>query len=127
MRRTFKMALSALAVVVVVVVALVGFALSRGGKPQPPKRPASVPVHAVWVGGLDGGVWVDVKGTVNDRTIECGIYNDQTGDLEYEGKLVGPPNKKPDLAKADAWDGRKLMFEGGYSYEVQGDLLKPKQ
>ena len=121
MRTSFKIALS----VLVVIVALVGFGLSR--KQKPPKRPASVPLSAVWVGGPDGGVWVEVKGIVNDKTIDCGIYNDQTGGLEYAGNLVGPANRKPDLAKADAWDGHKLMFDGGYSYEVQGEQIKPKE
>ncbi|CAB1063445.1 hypothetical protein D1BOALGB6SA_8228 [Olavius sp. associated proteobacterium Delta 1] len=45
---------------------------------SPPDRPAGVPEDAVWVGGPDGGDWIQCK-KKRDRLFECQIFSDVKG------------------------------------------------
>jgi hypothetical protein len=50
-----------------------------------PKRPESVPLDAVWGGGIDGGYWLDCQElTEIQDAFYCMLYNDYSGDLEFQ-------------------------------------------
>jgi hypothetical protein len=55
------------------------------------KRPNSVPVTAQWVGGSDGGDWIDCK-PVNATEVKCSIFANVTGmlieNVTFKGKAI---------------------------------------
>lgn len=46
----------------------------------PSERPKLVPASAAWVGGDDGGVWVDCLAAA-DAKLKCKIFSDVTGEI----------------------------------------------
>lgn len=60
------------------------FSLFQAGcyRAYPPPRPDSVPIDAVWAGGLDGGGWVRCSTPSSEFNI-CTIYDE-------EGRTPGP-------------------------------------
>jgi hypothetical protein len=45
-----------------------------------PVKPANVPLSAVWIGGCDGGNWIELV-SIKDNKIRFKIYRDWNGDL----------------------------------------------
>lgn len=39
-----------------------------------PDKPTTVPENAIWVGGLDGGVWLKIDKVISSNTIKAEIY-----------------------------------------------------
>ena len=82
-------------------------------------RPSSIPTTAVWSGGIDGGVYVDIKAyDPQTGTLTADIYHDYAGDLAYSGAFsyqgdTPPPHiSHEDIA---GWDGDILLIvHGGY-------------
>lgn len=52
-----------------------------------PKKPSEVPNEAVWVGGADGGVWVEV-GKLESRRAHLKIFEDFKGAVLADGWFV---------------------------------------
>jgi len=102
-------------------------------KIEAPDRPQKVPVHAFWVGGIDGGNFIDiVKSGDEGELFLAKIYNDFTGDIEYEGLLKYTGSKSINHSLDDAslyqgWDGEHLHLISGDSMQVHrvNDLSKP--
>ncbi|HEX4878709.1 MAG TPA: hypothetical protein VFV39_02600 [Limnobacter sp.] len=99
------------------------------GEPASPvdgaAKPASVPAASVWVGGLDGGVFVRVTQgkSAGGATYQATVHH-STGDLSYDGP-VSPSPAGPiavDLSKQESfegWDGDTLYLKGGQKLTVQ--------
>lgn len=86
---------------------------------KPAERPASVPTNALWVGGLDGGVYVLVTKKAEDKPpiYDATIYYSM-GEIDYQGKLAinTPDNTTFDYKQVDsykAWDGDTLYLSDG--------------
>ncbi len=81
-----------------------------------PERPTNVPKNAIWVGGLDGGVFVLLE--TSDATKYSGEVYYSHGPLSYEGAFKIFPEDAPpiDLNNHEAyqgWDGDTLYFTKG--------------
>ena len=84
-----------------------------------PQKPDSVPKAALWVGGLDGGVFVLVK-KFKDATPDeyWGEVYYVSGDVAYKGKMKLIPKNSGDIdcsnpASFQGWDGDTLYIIGG--------------
>lgn len=93
---------------------------------NPPSRPPKVPADAFWVGGPDGGAFIRLqKSNVpapQAGTYDAWIYNDQSGDLWYSGKLFlsGSRKLEPQITRPEAfegWDGERLHLSDGRTME----------
>lgn len=81
----------------------------------PPDRPKNVPSDAIWVGGLDGGVFLDLK-KISDQVAQGTVYTD-LGDIFYrgrleitEGQIDFPLNS---MLAYQGWDGENMMLRDG--------------
>ena len=83
-----------------------------------PPRPPGLPATAAWVGGADGGVYVDITVTASGppRQYLVRIF-DVTGDLDAEGIFARAPGYDGDeiitVEAISGWDGEKLLLVGG--------------
>lgn len=83
------------------------------------QKPANVPADAVWVGGIDGGVFVTLKkGNKEKQNIYFGVIYYESGEIGYKGRLSLEPNGQPlpeptppDLLSG--WDGERLYLQDG--------------
>lgn len=79
-----------------------------------PPRPVNMPDTATFVGGPDGGEWVNCAPR-NDNSIGCIVYHPITGQAEYEWSLRFCPRLKldafADLAPA-FFDVRGAIYNG---------------
>ena len=80
-------------------------------------KPENVPASAVWVGGPDGGVYVDLEPMKEDGFYYATIYADQTGAIWYRGRLKSEKalvNFNPRKSSAYSfWDGENLVLSDG--------------
>ena len=84
------------------------------------EKPANVPVSAVWKGGCDGGVWMELVDIKAD-TIRFRIYRDWNGILELDADFVFENCKDLKLTKAN-WIEFISDFDGIKIYsKVQSD------
>lgn len=89
-----------------------------------PKKPETVPGNVFWAGGIDGGNFIYVESYQDTGELFfVQIYNDFTGDIEYEGllKYSGGRGLEPPLNDASlyqGWDGNKLHLVGGESMTI---------
>lgn len=90
-----------------------------------PSRPNAVPEDAIWSGGADGGVFIllSFSDESTPGTYRASIYNDQTGDLEFNGLLsVGNSSdlvlNPGDTSLFAGWDGSRLYLSDGRYLEV---------
>ncbi len=87
-----------------------------------PRKPELVPSSALWAGGVDGGNFILVeKYKDEDRLFFARIYNDFTGEIEYEGLVEY--NGSKDLTNLlnnqsfyRGWDGDRL-------YLIDGEIM----
>jgi hypothetical protein len=92
-----------------------------------PSRPASVPLSCEWVGGTDGGVWVDE--IVTEDSIRLDVYDD------YYGKKINSilhPNtcgckKIKVYKKLNFYDGRKFFCRDRNSEFCKKCLVPTKE
>lgn len=79
-----------------------------------PPRPPKVPAEAVWVGGPDGGVFIDCRRAGSSAEYDCRLYHDHTGDLWDSGRYVGssePPLFNPRKAESyQGFDGERIIL-----------------
>lgn len=98
------------------------FLISSCDSPQDenyiPSRPSSVPESALWVGGLDGGVFVLVNKIKTDPPDDYwGEVYYVSGDIAYKGKMQLTPKgggvidfTNPETFQG--WDGDTLYVSG---------------
>lgn len=84
---------------------------------EEPTQPSSVPSTAMWVGGIDGGVFVVLNDT--DQGYYGEIYH-QNGDIAYKGPFTASTEDVPkasELSKIDftGWDGERLYIQEKFS------------
>lgn len=88
-----------------------------------PVRPANIPATSIWVGGIDGGVFVTVKelekSTTGDYFAEIHYVS---GDLAYRGPMkISPPGSSFDFKKKESyegWDGDNLYISDNINLQV---------
>lgn len=79
-------------------------------------RPNSVPINALWVGGIDGGVYIVITKNVGDKPhIYNAVIYHKIGGIDYKGRLAINSIEAPifDYKKPDsysAWDGDTLYL-----------------
>lgn len=79
-------------------------------------RPNSVPANALWVGGIDGGVYIVITKSVGDKPhIYNAIIYHKIGSIDYKGRLAINSIEAPvfDYKNSDsysAWDGDTLYL-----------------
>lgn len=86
------------------------------------KRPDPVPATAEWVGGADGGAWIECKRTEVDSQLFCAIYHDRLGELIMEGRfeISGRDKSVGELGQLN-YNG----FDGDSIYLADGRTLVP--
>ena len=82
-----------------------------------PARPPGLPADAAWVGGPDGGVFVQLA-QVSSREYDAAVYY-QDGELRHKGRFVrkGEGQDMSRLTTADlaGFDGTQLLLKQGGS------------
>ena len=93
-------------------------ACGRRGTPPPP-RPASVPVDAVWAGGLDGGAFISCLAVGREPTnlFECVVFEDRSGHVVARGRFGTRPTFNISLGELRrsyaAFDGSSILLANG--------------
>jgi hypothetical protein len=90
----------------------------RSAEPEAPPRPSGVHAKAIWAGGIDGGAFILLIPAKPDGTYAARIYNDHSGDLEFNGKLrlkelSQAPIDVNDPKTYSGWDGESLFLRDG--------------
>jgi len=71
-------------------------------------RPLNVPHDAMWIGGLDGGIYLNINKSENE--------------VDYKGKLKINSLEKPfdytNVNSYSAWDGDTLYLRDGRQLEI---------
>lgn len=86
---------------------------SNGESTLPPERPEAVPETAIWIGGADGGVFIEVSETDKENLYTGSVYHDHNGDVWYQGefKYTGDKAFEPDERSSyRSWDGTVLYL-----------------
>jgi len=84
-----------------------------------PPKPNNISKHSLWVGGLDGGVYVLIEKSNNDSLNSYNaIIHYSEGSLSYKGELIINTDKEPlfnykDVSSYSAWDGDTLYLQDG--------------
>ena len=100
---------------VLVFVLALGAAACSGSSPSEPPRPAGVPADAFWVGGSDGGAFVQLR---RDGAGYSGAVYHADGERWFTGPFrlepAGAPAVDPsDHAAFTGWDGSQLLITDG--------------
>jgi hypothetical protein len=95
------------------------------GRPEAPTRPSGVPDQAIWSGGAEGGVFLIVRpfGPSEPNVYTGAIYNEYSGDVVYQGRLLLKPANGAPIPVADpesysGWDGDTLYLSDGRQLKV---------
>lgn len=78
------------------------------------KKPENVPVSAIWKGGCDGGIWVELVDIKAD-TIRFRIYQDWNGELLLDADFVSE-NCDDLLLTKTTWNEYIDYFDGTKIY-----------
>ncbi len=84
-----------------------------------PDRPKNLPDKAFWIGGVDGGNFICIeKSKDQNKVFPVQIFNDYTGEIEYDGKLkyMGTKSILNEISTQSlyqGWDGESLHLRGG--------------
>ena len=81
-------------------------------------RPKNVPATALWAGGPDGGVFIEVSNSSLDKDgyVNVVLYDDYTGDIIYKGFMKNESNLENSTLNGDVyegWDGERLHISTG--------------
>ena len=71
-----------------------------------PARPSNLPSTVKWLGGEDGGVWVDCA-KENDKLLKCKIFDADNGNVLQSGYYKS--RNKIEISDLVAFDGRTLI------------------
>jgi hypothetical protein len=92
----------------------------EAGPSEPPKRPASVPEAAVWVGGPNGGNFLFVRpaGVFRPNLYTVEVYDPGSGTRVHRGVLRLEPPRSGQFPVGEAtsyslWDGKTLHLKDG--------------
>jgi hypothetical protein len=87
---------------------------------EPKVRPAGVPATATWVGGADGGAYVECSVDAVRDVNRCGVWNDYTGDGQIEDYQIVKENRAATKSEL------RIEFPdpGGLIYLENGMILK---
>ena len=69
---------------------------------EAPQRVGQVPASALWIGGCDGGYWVDFVGQKEEKC-RFRIYRDWSGDLRMDADFVCEENVQPICLTEENW------------------------
>ena len=78
----------------------------------PMHRPKPVPRYALWVGGADGGTYIDCHYNKPLDYDDCTLYNDWTGDIVASGHFI----LKGQNRGANATELKYSFFDGQAIY-----------
>lgn len=91
-----------------------------------PTRPSNVPAEAFFVGGNNGGVFLNcVENLSNTKIYECVVYYDTTGEIWTKGTFVIKPDENSGFNPSDknlynSYDGSRISLKDGrYLIKVQ--------
>ncbi len=86
-------------------------------KSEVPVKPAGIPESAFWVGGIDGGDFIEINETdkSNKGLYYVRVYNDYTGEIEYDGEMkysnsLDISGKINNPENYQGWDGDKIIL-----------------
>lgn len=93
-----------------------------------PKRPANVPLTAVWTGGAEGGTWIDCRNIPNQTNLFlCTIYNDYDGEV-IDSALFRIDGEQISLEELKSlirfYDGHKIVLKDN---RILKSIKKDKQ
>lgn len=84
---------------------------------RPDITPKNVSESAVWVGGPDGGVYIDLESTEEKQYYNLTVYAQVTGSILYKGKLksenILDSFNTRDSSAYSFWDGDNLVLSNG--------------
>ena len=88
-----------------------------------PEKPDTVPDEAKWVGGLDGGVWLQINEVISNNSILANVYF-ESGNERDKGLFVAEDcfpddiliTKKFLYESANSYDGVRLSFKHNNRY-----------
>jgi hypothetical protein len=69
------------------ILAVIAVAISGCGNFEQPARPPTVPPAATWVGGADGGAFLDCMPSSHGQPNPCTVYN-ESGDIWMSGAFI---------------------------------------
>lgn len=94
-------------------------------RPEAPTRPSGVPGQAIWSGGAEGGVFLVVRpsGPSEPNVYTGAIYDERSGGVVYQGRLIlkpanGAPVPVADPESYSGWDGDTLHLSDGRELNV---------
>ena len=93
--------------------------------PTEPNRPPNIPAASLWVGGLDGGVFVLIRKSEKlGKDIYLGEIYYVSGDLAYKGSMKIFPAGITDFDSTkkesyEGWDGDTLYLRNNRYLKVQ--------
>lgn len=103
------------------------------------EKTEGVPADAVWVCGVDGGIWIDCVSKDNEK-YDCEIYNDSTGELLAAGTyflrkvVLDETEDVPDFRSVPhlpldfrykMWDGDIIYLDYGFALVPNGEIDFP--
>lgn len=109
----------------VLVLSLVAGCEREASPPTEPGRPPNIPALSIWVGGLDGGVFVLVKKSEKlGKDMYFGEVYYVSGDVAYKGPLKIFPGGTTDFDPTkkesyEGWDGDTLYLKDRRQLKVQ--------
>ena len=93
--------------------------------PKEPQKPASVPNESIWVGGIDGGVFISIKKeNKSDPNAYSGEVYYVSGDLAYKGLFRLHPKDSGGFEENDpksyqGWDGDTIFLTNDRQLRVE--------
>jgi hypothetical protein len=81
-----------------------------------PPRPSGVPKESLWVGGADGGVFVQIREVTKSNSMyRMVVYHGRTGEILFRGLAELRPAGKgrlniDDPGSYSGWDGEKMIL-----------------
>lgn len=86
-----------------------------------PERPESVPQSAAWIGGVDGGAWIECSLDNEKRANWCTAWSDQTGAVWARTYFVLRDSGEPVPESELRYSG----FSGTYIELADGRVMEP--